>query len=88
MAILRRDGPRVVVTDYDTAIFVYHHDVPLVSAVEVARNQTHFTFYDPENEKRVEKLAVDFCNNEMSSYASAGHRLKRVIVRLPRDRRT
>lgn len=83
--ILKREGPEVTLTDLDTAGYVYLSEVPYVRGRQVGPTEFEIVFYDPE--QRVERLVVEFTNDKCSRYADAIRRLKKVIIKPPRNQR-
>jgi hypothetical protein len=81
MAIVRRDGPRVTVTDYDAACYIFYRGVPAIDSVQVSRTIYNVVFYDPDS--RIEQLVVDYANDERALILDAMRRLKKITRRLP-----
>jgi hypothetical protein len=76
--VLERTGNNVVLTDWDTAVYLHGvHNISIVDVEKVGPSAHVITFYDPE--RRADALAIEFLNSESSRFADGARRMKKVV---------
>lgn len=76
----------VEVYDLDMAAWLHLHTIPIAEAFKSGR-ATIIVFLDPEDQDRINTLAVDWLNSEAAKFASAVRQLKKVTFATQRERR-
>ena len=74
---VRVDDKHVDVYDIDFAAWLLLSGLGISEAYKNGREAV-VTFYDPKEEDRVDKLAVDFLNSESARFANAVRQIKKI----------
>lgn len=77
-AVLERDGPNIVLTDRDTAVYLHAvHRINIASATRMGRRGHRIVMYDPD--RRAEELVIQFINSESSLFADGLRRVNKIL---------